>query len=112
MMDIETLTIEERVENGVAFLDQVAIGWEHRINLQTLRLWACSSCVLGQVFGDYTDAVRIFDIEEIEARALGFMAGAEDPVWTRQQRDTDEDVWDLLEDEWRRVIIERRGTVG
>ena len=43
-------TIEQRVTRGAAFLDQVAVGWEGRINLETLELRSAEHCICGQVF--------------------------------------------------------------
>lgn len=42
-----------RVAQGAALLDREVPDWWRRINLDTLRMSACSSCVLGQLYGDY-----------------------------------------------------------
>lgn len=44
-------TIAERVAAGMAFLDDVFPGWEHKINLEVLDLSDCAACVIGQVAG-------------------------------------------------------------
>lgn len=42
----------EAVSRGVAWLDEnVGIGWEDRIDLDSLAISSCRTCVLGQLFG-------------------------------------------------------------
>lgn len=41
-----------RVKRGARFLDEVAPGWDTRIDLDTLRLSDGSACICGQVFKD------------------------------------------------------------
>lgn len=58
-----------RIAKGMALLDERAPGWESRINLDKLDLKSCTTCVLGQLFGDYSAgrnlaSVSIFDVEE------------------------------------------------
>lgn len=41
------------VANGMAYLDEVAPGWESKIDLDRLNIGSKFNCVLGQVFGNY-----------------------------------------------------------
>lgn len=43
---------EERVERGARLLDEIAPGWETRINLETLDLESTYSCICGQLFAE------------------------------------------------------------
>lgn len=45
------LDCETEVFNGIAWLDQVAPGWDKKIDLVTFRLWSTFDCILGQLFG-------------------------------------------------------------
>jgi hypothetical protein len=47
----DEMTVEQRVSLGASFLDEVASGWEGRINLETLRLASPEQCICGQTFG-------------------------------------------------------------
>ena len=42
-------TIAERVAAGAAFLDERKPGWWKRINLDTLDIYSCTACVIGQL---------------------------------------------------------------
>lgn len=90
-------TISERVAQGVAWLDENAPDWLSRIDLAELQLGSCCDCVIGQTFGCYaSDHPLDYD----KAAGLGFNtaryggAGSEDLAH--------------LNEEWRRVITERR----
>lgn len=48
-------TVQERVHDGAAVLDDYAPGWRGEIDLETLDIELSTSCVLGQVFGSYPD---------------------------------------------------------
>jgi hypothetical protein len=43
-------TAKGRVERGARWLDENFVGWESRINLDTLDLASGQSCICGQVF--------------------------------------------------------------
>lgn len=47
---MKDLTIAERVALGAAFLDKHFTGWWERIDLGTLNIDDCDSCVLGQLW--------------------------------------------------------------
>lgn len=41
-----------RVARGAAWLDEVAPGWERKLDFGKMEMRECSRCVLGQVFSD------------------------------------------------------------
>ena len=46
--------VEQRVENGIAFLDQTyGSKWRRKINWETLDIGSSEKCILGQLEGDY-----------------------------------------------------------
>jgi hypothetical protein len=101
--------IAERVAAGAALLDEHQPGWDQRINLTFLSLPDTCCCILGQLFpapdpmsvdedGDdgYWRGLRDIDLEIFtfdRACALGFASDG---------------MYGLLENEWIRVITERR----
>lgn len=46
---------KERVVKGATLLDEMEPGWYQKIDLVTLNLRNCFSCVIGQVYGEYTE---------------------------------------------------------
>src|SRR5688572_21756971 len=42
---------DEQISRGMVLLDERVPGWEHRIDLERLRLSECKDCVVGQLFG-------------------------------------------------------------
>jgi len=54
----------DAVINGAELLDEVWPGWYKRVDEASLDLGDCTACILGQVYGGYTDGVnRLFDID-------------------------------------------------
>jgi len=49
------MTVQERVCKGASLLDEIEPGWYQKIDLVTLNLRNCFSCVIGQVFGEYRE---------------------------------------------------------
>jgi len=45
--------VQERVERGAAYLDEVDPGWHRRVNADTLELEDGQHCVLGQLHGGF-----------------------------------------------------------
>lgn len=48
-------TIEERVKAGATLLDSRVVGWAGKVRPENLRMDDCLGCMLGQVFGSYTE---------------------------------------------------------
>jgi hypothetical protein len=65
-------TVQERVQAGVAFLNEHQPGWSKRISLAELDLSNCDRCVLGQVFGSFEQGLETLDLGYLLARNLGF----------------------------------------
>ena len=92
-------TITERVAAGAAFLDEHDYRWFRHVDVASLRLEDCFSCVLGQLTGRYRDGLDQFGLDAARAVDLGFaelgflVADCDYPALTA---------------EWKRVITERR----
>jgi hypothetical protein len=114
---MNTLTIPQRVANGVIVLDRDHPGWIDRIDLDELHMNTACRCILGQAFGDYFDApIGGTTNPEMERADLGFqsyvaVASAQEcreidtHPGERVRRDAE---YRALEAEWRRVIEARR----
>lgn len=69
------LTVEERVRNGAAFLDERVPGWRERVDPDELAIQQCDYCVLGQVFGSVADgcaSLALYDGSVGRLQRLGF----------------------------------------
>jgi hypothetical protein len=123
-----TDTIETRVAQGVALLDEKLPGWDERIDLDNLELDNTCNCILGQEFCHHPDvdmeddgndegwpAASPFDIgvrelfdavrftnPEHAARSHGFDASS--PSMPGE--------FDTLTAEWKRVILARRAVTA
>lgn len=66
-------TILARVQRGLKWLEQTwGPGWEEKIDLETLNLVGVETCVIGQLYGSYVDAINYGVLSNCEACALGF----------------------------------------
>jgi hypothetical protein len=88
-------------DDGAAWLDEHHPGWAERINLDTFDLRSGSMCVLGQLFGDFDEAVSKYNLDGRDYD-YGFM-GLEKEEAGAEHRD-----WDTLEDRWRTLIADRQ----
>ncbi len=62
-----------RVRAGIAWLDTNIPDWLGRINLKRFNIWHDCDCVLGQLDGSYSDAVKARRMGDTASRAaLGF----------------------------------------
>jgi hypothetical protein len=50
--------LRQAVAEGVRLLDAKEPHWSTRINLGALDMEQCDRCILGQVYGDYTEGVE------------------------------------------------------
>lgn len=105
------LTVDERVAAGVALLDRVAPDWFERIDLYDLDMSESGYCVLGQVFGGYSESV---------AELSGLNEGLPDmTVWHARDAwsiahgfevyptSSSQSAYDRLGLAWREIIEER-----
>lgn len=51
-------SIQERVQRGAQWLDEVRPGWRDEINLKIFDISDCEVCVLGQVFATQAEAAN------------------------------------------------------
>lgn len=49
--------VEQVVRDGVAVLDKAVPNWFTRIDTETLDLDSSQACILGQLFGDYSEGM-------------------------------------------------------
>lgn len=47
------LTVEERVQGGIKFLDRVDAGWRAKIDTELLNIGNPYGCVFGQLYGTF-----------------------------------------------------------
>lgn len=111
-----TATIADRVARGAALLDVKLPGWETEIDLDTLDIQMCTTCVVGQIFGDHADpyeygADHLFLLDAYQYQdapvmvAHGFAGHAPDSL---RDPDVEASEWAALTAEWKRVIQQRR----
>lgn len=70
---------EDDVLRGVELLDEEAPGWRDKIDLPSLHLMNCNSCVLGQVFGDFETGCNELGLTWYEAKEYGFVLDSDAP---------------------------------
>lgn len=68
-------SIRARVAAGATLLDAERPGWAGRIDVDQLQMGSCVRCVLGQLYGEYSDGCE----------ALGFPRSI-DPQWREAVR--------------------------
>lgn len=51
---------KDRVDKGVALLDERVPGWRSRIDREKLNMLHLSDCVLGQLFGGFKEGMQEF----------------------------------------------------
>ena len=90
------LTIEQRVANGVALLDEKRPGWFHKFSIKRLDRGSPYRCVLGQSYGDYLDCMSALAIDS------GYPLGL----------DCDGTEFTALTNRWRQIIPARREPVS
>ena len=69
VMDID---VEERVNEGAAWLDEVDPGWELKIDLGKLHMASCQQCIVGQVFGNFMQLENRMPLEEFTNADSGY----------------------------------------
>jgi hypothetical protein len=89
------MNAENRVARGAALLDPEEPGWFNRIDTDQLWMSRCDTCILGQLYGDYTVGLRALGLTHRQAIDRGFMMG--EGVNYLQ-----------LTNEWRRVVEDRK----
>jgi hypothetical protein len=93
-------SIAERVNAGIAWLDEHEPGWRQRVDRDRLDLQNCTRCIGGQLAGVYADFLRRHSLSRVDAVRLGFNLPG-----------IGED-FDELTAAWRELIATRRATPG
>ena len=85
-----------RIERGAALLDQTAPGWDRQINLNTLDLAHNRYCIVGQLYGNYADGLRVLDgMAEKRPASFGFL------TWGSES-------YEALTQSWKAFLRSRR----
>jgi len=90
-------TVQERVEAGASFLDEVHPGWDEKIDLAHLDMSHSYRCILGQLYKHYRAGMMELNITRLTSKNLGF-----------NSIDETDSAYHLITVEWRKVITERR----
>lgn len=104
--------LDPRVKRGVAWLDENVEGWAEKINLELFNIRQASSCVLGQIYADYSIGCSTHDLRDpapIDAQPDGWLHHGYElrdhygfQTWgTTEGVDQD---WAVLQDSWVRAI--------
>lgn len=108
-------TLPQRVAAGVEFLDAQAPGWWERIDLESFRLNSCARCVLGQMFGRYSDGIDELGISYAKAESMGFdRPHFEDIMGVPMRSDPSDGLYDtfdtyiILQAYWEGIVRHRR----
>ena len=67
------LTIQQRVENGVKFLDERLPDWKTKINIEEINIATFDKCILGQIFGNFCLSFEKLNHEFSSLEELGFI---------------------------------------
>lgn len=100
-----SISIEQRVTNGVEMLDRRVPNWARCIT-RPLDIRSLGLCVLGQIFGDWTKGVQFLGIEgDREAQGLYGIELTEDE-YSSESVDL---IAEQIENEWYSRIKARMG---
>jgi hypothetical protein len=64
--------IPANVAAGGQYLDRLLPGWRRKVDPDVLDVSHVCGCPLGQIFGDYDDAVDVLELSDADAVRLGF----------------------------------------
>lgn len=97
------IELEMAMEKGIALLDSENPNWAKRIHAYSLDMESGYLCVLGKIYGSFTQGVAILGISFFEANEYGFNGRTSEEY---------EDYYDecrLLTIMWREEIQARQG---
>lgn len=95
-----------RIVKGIEFLDANRPGWAEDISLSLLDMENPDYCTLGQVVGDYYDALEIFGLTHQDAYTLGFSVLTE-AEFLDEEIGGSRDDWNSLTEDWVQEISTR-----
>lgn len=103
MPEFMELSVEDRVANGVGWLDHNVLGWRDRVIVEEFNISSECNCILGQVFGGngFGYAMETELLTQDEAIKYGF-----DADYVIPDRGTRNSEWDALQAEWLKVLGE------
>lgn len=91
---------EKQIQQGIAYLNEQRPGWVQRLDLDLLEMENGECCVLGQLGGDFLDALELFRLSEEESIQLGFLLDSS-RYPTKQDLSKD---YSILTEEWIATI--------
>lgn len=92
---------EENVRRGMVWLDEnFGPHWLDRVSLDSLYLSDCCLCVLGQICGDFDEAMTNYELDGDDVTAFGFNLG----IPARDQHPQ----WQELTATWKAAILAER----
>jgi hypothetical protein len=93
---------EQRVANGVQWLNAYSPGWRDKISLVEFDIGSQCNCVIGQVFGDnYEVSIDKIGMNQLQAQNLGFDAAYGPDNYTTQSIQDD---YHNLQKAWTQVL--------
>jgi hypothetical protein len=101
---------EKEIERGAAILDHEHPGWELLIDTSTLQLSSSHSCVLGQVWGNFWNAVgdiAEFDRGNVKPEDCGFLIPFFCSDDHRKHGYDDSCCWSQLTEDWITFVKQR-----
>lgn len=101
-MAVSLSTIVARVRRGADLLDARKPGWADKVDVNTLDMQSCTMCVLGQVFGDYTEGLVYLGVD-------GFsLYGTSDRYLYGYSDNSSGDRWAFLTGLWQAEVAKRQ----
>ena len=88
MRKLTKTVLENRVNRGIKFMNrQYGRYWLRKIDPETLALESGTACVLGQVEGDYDNAIYLHNLDFEDSARAGFtLDSSADGDWDRLTR--------------------------
>lgn len=112
-MDIDTIDfLRTCVSRGAAFLDRAYPEWVAHVNIDTLSLIDNKCCVIGQLCGDFFEAVLTMG-QHTQGSVPALVEWAASLGFTVDE-DTESDygdaTWDVLTSAWKKEVGQRKVT--
>jgi hypothetical protein len=101
----------ERVQRGAKWLDEVAPGWEQRVNVQTLVLSSPYDCICGQIFAEEAEEAGLHGDGYTYGKTLlaeGANLSPLSAAFAHEFNETLEVRFSDLKDEWELLLKDRQ----
>lgn len=102
---------QERVRRGAQMLDRKNPDWFNEIDLDVLDLNDCHACILGQLYGTYSEGRYRIGLDwDLQATGShGFTVWPRDHIEDLDDFYSEEErLWDQLYNAWKEEITKRR----